>query len=204
MKRKDILTAKNATACSRCALASRHGGVAAWLRVIAMNTLPKLSLAALVFADFSVRSAGFCRPRRGGRVGQRKGAVQEPAARIQHRAAVGLERPADRGANPEHAARPGRPEGETGLGPPAPRIDDALSVQGLVPALEGRAQRGRAAGYERLDLRRELLSLRLRGRLGAGADAGIARPGPDFPRGQGRAEMVGGPGRRLSPGRRPL
>jgi hypothetical protein len=52
MKMKSILTAKNTTTCTRCALAPRRGGVAAWLRVIAMNTLPKLSLAALVFASF--------------------------------------------------------------------------------------------------------------------------------------------------------
>ena len=155
-------------------------------------------------ASLCLLRARLGRPRRAGRLVARQGALQESAARIQHRPALGLERPADRAANPRHAARPRRPEGETGLGPSPPRPDDALPLRRLVPALEGRAQRGRTAGHERLDLRRELLSLRLRRRLGAGADARIPRPRPGLPRGQSRAEMVGRPGRRLSPGRRRL
>ena len=49
----------------------------------------------------------------------------EPRPRIRQRAALGLERPAHRGAGPRHAPRPGRPEGDAGLRPPPARPDDA-------------------------------------------------------------------------------
>ena len=93
----------------------------------------------------------------GRRFRRRQEAPRQSAPRIRHRAALGLERPAHRAADPRHHARPGRPEGQAGLRASAAGPDDALPVRRLVPPLEGGARRGREARHERVDLRRELL-----------------------------------------------
>ena len=51
----------------------------------------------------------------------------------------------------------------------AARVDDALSERRVVSAVEDRAGRSRKARHERLDLRRELVSFRVRRRTRAGS-----------------------------------
>jgi hypothetical protein len=56
------------------------------------------------------------------------------------------------------------------------RIDDAVSFAGMVQALESRSRRSRTVRYERLDIRRELLSFGLCRRIRAGSHAGVTGP----------------------------
>ena len=110
------------------------------------------------------------------------GDLRRSAAAVQHRAAVGLERHAHRRAGRRHAPRSGFPAGQAGLRPSPAGPDDALSLGRMVPAVEGGPRRGRAIGHEPVDLRRELLSVRFRRRLGAGTDARVPRPRAGFSR----------------------
>jgi hypothetical protein len=120
--------------------------------------------------------------------------VRQSTARIRLGAALGLERPADRGPDPRDPARSRQSGRPAGVRSSPPRPDDAVSGEGLVPAVEGGARRGEAARHERLDLRRELVPQRVRGRLGSGVDAGIAGDGDGSARGARTSGLGGGDG----------
>ena len=64
---------------------------------------------------------------------------------------------------------------------PRPGLMTPVPERRVVPALEGRAGRGRKARHERLDLRRELVSIRVCRRACAGSHARVARSRAGFP-----------------------
>jgi len=143
-----------------------------------------------------------CRVCSRGRLRRGQEGLRRSAAAVRLGPALGVERHAHRGAGRGHAPRSGRPEGQAGLCPSPAGPDDALSGRRLVPPLEARPAGGGAARHEPLDLRRELLSLGLCRRLGAGADARVPRPRPGDPRGEA-ARQAGAGGRRHLPRCRP-